>query len=285
MEKTGIVLEGGGIRGAYTAGALDWLMDHEVTFDYGVGISSGAFMLCLYMENRKETMKRAVLDYIIKPDIVGPQALLREGYWVGFKKLFYGYMRNLEQFSVKPLKDAHANIEVGAYDLDMGETVWFRPEDMDDEMEVLRGACSLPVVTETVDVNGRHLLDGGITKMIPIERSIEQGVTRHLVITTKPADYVRKPGPPIVQEIMKLVYKQCPQVAADYKVRHINYYNQMGIIDDLVNKGEAVLIRPSKTIQVSRWKGDPEKVKELYELGISDMEARKDEIFALLKKD
>ena len=274
MKKTGIVLEGGGIRGAYTAGTLDWLMDHGVTFDYGVGISSGAFMLCLFMEGRKDTMKRAVLDYIIKPDIVGPRALLREGYWVGYKKLFYGYMRNLEQFSVKPLKEAHANIEIGAYDLDMGETVWFKPEDMDDEMEVLRGACSLPVVTETVDINGRHLLDGGITKMIPIERSIEQGVTRH-----------RKPGPPIVQEIMKRVYKQYPQVAADYKVRHINYYNQMGIIEDLVNKGEAVLIRPSKTVHVSRWKGDAQQVKELYELGISDMEARKDEIFALLKKD
>ena len=84
---------------------------------------------------------------------------------------------------------------------------------------------------------------------------------------------------------MKRVYKQYPQVAADYKVRHINYYNQMGIIEDLVNKGEAVLIRPSKTVHVSRWKGDAQQVKELYELGISDMEARKDEIFALLKKD
>lgn len=282
-EKTGLVLEGGGMRGAYTAGALTWLIDNGIDFDYGAGISSGAVLLYAFAEKRKDTMYRIVIDYMADPAIVGVRALLNEGYYVAYRKMFHKYLRNVEQFTVQPVKDGHMNIEVGAYDLEQGETVWFTPDDMDDDLEILRGTCSLPIAAEIVDVNGRRLLDGGITKMIPIERSVEQGVTRHLVITTKPEGYVRKKGPKIINDMMKVIYKDYPQVAADYAVRHINYYKQIQLIEELEGKGQAMMIRPSRTVAVNRWKGEPDKLKELYELGIRDMEDRKEEIIRFLK--
>ena len=126
---------------------------------------------------------------------------------------------------------------------------------------------------------------GGITKMIPIERAVEVGCTKCLVITTKPADYVRKPGNPIVNWLIKTMYRECPQAAKDYEVRHLNYYKQVGMINDLVKEGNALHVLPSKTIKVSRFKGDVKNCQILYDLGYSDMEARRNEILSFLGKD
>ena len=186
---------------------------------------------------------------------------------------------------MKPLRDANPDMEVGAYDLGKGETCWFGPQDLDDELILLRGTCALPVASAVVEYKGRRLLDGGITKMIPIERAQEKGCTKFLVITTKPTDYVRKPASKIVRVMMKVLYKECPQVEKDYRVRHINYNHQMDLIKRLVSNGDAVLVNPSHTVKVSRWKGDPEKCEELYQLGYNDMESRKEEIFRFLQKE
>ena len=284
MDRTGLVLEGGGMRGAYTAGALTWLIDHGITFDYGAGISSGAIYLIAFAENRKDSLYHLSCNYTTDKDIVGINAIMREGYFVGYRKLTGYYLRDKEKLRVAPLKEQNMEIELGTYDLELGKTVWYGSDAMDDDLELVRAACSLPIVSEIVEWNGRKLLDGGITKMIPIERAEEKGCTKFFVITTKPADYVRKPGPPIVNFLMKTIYRDYPQVAKDYAVRHINYYKQIDIINNLEKEGKAMHIRPSRTITVSRFSGEPDKLRELYELGIQDMEARKEEIFAFLKE-
>ncbi len=102
------------------------------------------------------------------------------------------------------------------------------------------------------------------------------------MITTKPADYVRKPASKIVLFLMKLIYRKYPAIRKDYKVRHLNYYNQMHIIEELVEKDDALLVRPSRTINISRFKGNPKDLDELYRLGYQDMEDKKDEIFSFL---
>ena len=149
-------------------------------------------------------------------------------------------------------------------------------------MDLIRAACALPIASAVVTINGRKYLDGGVTKMIPIERSLEKGCTKHLVITTKPADYVRKPGSPAVKVLMALFYPKYPQLRRDYNIRHINYYKQIHLIEDLVNEGKALYIRPSKTIKVARFKGEPDTLKALYDLGYQDMEDRKEEILRFM---
>lgn len=285
MEKIGLVLEGGGMRGAYTAGALAWLNDNDITFDYGVGISSGAVALCCYMVKDKHTPYNMLVHYAASSEYVGLKALQREGYYVAYKAIFEECLLGKEHMNVKPIREKKMNIEVGAYDLSKGETVYFGPEDIDDDLVLLRGTCALPVASAVVEYKGRRLLDGGITKMIPIERALEQGCTKCMVITTKPADYVRKPSSPIVRFMMKHMYKECPQAAADYKVRHLNYYKQVEIIKNLVEEDKALHIYPSRNIHVSRFHGDPTSTSQLYELGYRDMKERKDEILAFLKKE
>ena len=283
MEKYGLVLEGGGVRGAYTAGALAWLSDNNITFDYNVGISTGALYLCCYLVKNKKAAYNMAVNYANSPECVGLRAFKREGHYVAYKYIVDEFLIHKEHLDISPIIDQKMPMDIGCYDLSKGETVYFGPEKMDKELVLLRGACSLPIASAVVEYNGMRLLDGGITKMIPIERALEQGCTKCLVITTKPADYVRKPASPIIKAMMKNAYKDCPQIVKDYGIRHLNYYKQVNIIKNLVGKGDALYILPSENIKVSRFKGDSEKTKKLYDLGYNDMEARKEEIFAFMK--
>lgn len=287
MEKFGLVLEGGGVRGAYTAGTLAWLNDQNITFDYHVGISSGAVYLCCYMMHDKKTAYNMSVHYAAEPETVGFRALMKEGYYVAYRHIFVDCLENLEHMTIKPIIDQKMPVEVGAYHLEKGQTEFFGYEQMDPEdhdLVLLNGTCALPIVSKTIEYKGMHLLDGGITKMIPIERAQEVGCTKFFVITTKPATFVRKPGNPIVNFLIKRIYHQYPQVAKDYKVRHLNYYHQVGIVNDLVKEGKAIHIWPTKEIKVNRFKGDEENTQILYDLGYQDMETRKEEIFKFLGK-
>ncbi len=282
MERIGLVLEGGGVRGAYTAGALAWLTDHHMKFDYYSGISSGAVYLCCYLADDKHSSKNMSTIYAADPKLVGFYALLHCGYYVDYRKIFTEDLIGKEGMSVAKIREEKPDMEIGAYDLGKGETIFFGPEDLDDALDLCRGACALPIASEIVEFKGHRLLDGGITKMIPIERALEKGCTKAFVITTKPKDYVRKPSSKIVQWLMRILYRECPQVSKDYKVRHLNYYKQRKLIDDMIAEGTAINVYPSQTIKVSRWKGDPVSCERLYDLGYQDMEDRKDEIYAFL---
>ncbi len=285
MERIGLVLEGGGVRGAYTAGCLAWLHDNNIHFDYSAGISSGAVYLSCFLMGQPQIAKNMSTKYACDPNMTGVGAMIHCGHYVDYEMIFEKYLRGVEHMSCQPLIDANPDMEVGAYDLDLGKTVWFRPKDMDPELVLLRATCALPVAAETVEYKGRKLLDGGITKMIPIERAVEQGCTKVMVITTKPADFVRKPASKFIRFMMKRIYKDYPKVEEDYQVRHINYYKQMTMIKDMVADNKAILMYPSETVKVNRFKGDEEKCLQLYNLGYADMEKRKDEILAFMKKE
>ena len=282
MKKLGLVLEGGGIRGAYTAGALAWLYDQQIHFDYGVGISSGAIYLVLHWDNQKQLAYDLATKYSIAPEIVGIKALLKEGHYVAYKRLFDYYLRGIGHFDGKNLVGKKASLEVGCYVLDHGQTEYFP---VDEELQTVLGSASLPIAAKVIEYQGLHLLDGGVTKMIPIERAIEQGCTHMVVITTKAADYVRKPSSGLMQCLMKIVYRKYPQIAKDYAVRHLNYYKQRQLIDEYIKKGQVINVYPTVNVPVSRWKGSPEQAQQLYHLGYSDMENRKEEIMTFLKEE
>ena len=283
MEKIGLVLEGGGVRGAYTAGALAWLQDNNIHFDYSVGISSGAVYLSCYLMGQKKAAYMMSTHYAAEPDLVGVQALLRCGYYVDYKRIFKEDLYEKEGLTCQPLMDEKPDMEVGAYVMQEGKTMFFSPKDMDAELKLLNATCALPVASEVVEYKGMKMLDGGITTMIPIERAIEKKCTKFMVITTKPKGYVRKPASSFIIFMMRRLYKDCPQIVKDYKVRHLNYNRQVAIINSLVEEGRAVHILPSKTIKVSRFKGDPDACEALYRLGYQDMEERKEEILRFLK--
>ncbi len=285
MEKYGLVLEGGGVRGSYTAGALAWLMDHDIYFDYHNGVSSGAIYLLTYLSDRKDTMYTLATKYACEPQNVGIEALIKEHHYVAYDRLFERDLIEKEHLTVDKIKEKGYMMEVGCYDLGQGKTIWFNTDDLDNSLDLIRGSSALPIASAVVETRGMRLLDGGITKMIPIERAVEMGCTKTMVITTKAADYVRKPSSPIICNWMKLLYRDCPQAAKDYSVRHLNYYKQIGMVKQMAKEGSVLHVYPSVNVSVSRWKGDPVKCTELYNIAYQDMENRKEEIFKFLGRE
>ena len=280
--KTSLVLEGGGLRGAYTAGALAWLIDQGIEFDHAYGISTGAVWLANYLMKSKENLYDYSVEGITDKRIVGLKPLLRCGRIVDYDFLFNHIMVEERGFDISPLKKCRTKAYIGLYDLGIGKTEYHPIQKMD--LRQLEASTSLPIIGKIIVDDGKELLDGGITDMIPIEQSIKDGCNRNLIITTKPGDYERKPAKAAVVQLMKMTYPQCPAIAEDYRIRHLNYRNQISLIKELVDKKEAVYVFPSRSSNVTRLGGKREDLEELFALGMSDMEARKEEVRSLLQK-
>lgn len=280
--KTSLVLEGGGMRGAYSAGALAWLIDQGIEFDCCYGISTGAVHMVSFLMKSKEFLYELPVNKITDPRIVGIRPLLRCGRIVDYDYLFDVILAKEENYDISPLKDCKDG-QIGLYSLSKGKTFYHSTKDI--SMKLLEASTSLPILGTIVKEDGEEYLDGGITDMIPIQKAVDDGCKRHLIITTKPGDYERKPAKPFVVWLMKKSYPQCENISEDYKIRHINYMKQINMIKDLEEKKEAVYIYPSRHSNVTRLGGSFEELDALYKLGYSDMENRKEEILSLFKKD
>ena len=283
--KTSLVLEGGGMRGAYTAGCLSWLLENNINFDSAYGISTGAVHLCSFLSGSEDYLYDLSTYHIINPELVGLKSIKREGHIVGYEYLFNYILPELVHWDISKAYESKTVAKIGIYDLDEGQTVFHKLTDMDRGNVMLKAATSLPILGRMVEYEGHHYLDGGITKMIPIEESVKDGNDVHLIITTKPADYVRKPAKASIKALIRMVYHKFPCLIKDYRIRHLNYNKQIEIIRELEKEQHALYMFPTESIPVSRIEGDPENLRKLYKLGRRDMEARKEEIFAMFKKE
>lgn len=281
--KTSLVLEGGGMRGAYTAGALSWLIENNIEFDSAYGISTGAVHLCNFLTHNPKNLFDFSTRYIADKNAIGLRAFFRCAHIVDYKYLFSDLMIKKAKFDIKELNASDVNAKIGVYELKTGKAEYHPVQKV--VLEEIQAACTLPLLGKITKLGDRQMLDAGISDMIPIEQSVKDGNNRHLVITTKPQDYVRKPSNKLVVFIMKLRYRNCPNISKDYEIRHKNYYKQISMIKDLVDSKDALYIYPTESSNVSRLGGSTEDLEKLYELGRRDMQARKAEIFALLGKN
>lgn len=278
-KKVSLILEGGGMRGAYTAGCLSWLIDEGIEFDGAYGISTGAVHLTTYLFKNKEWLKIISTEIFPAKDTIGIPALLKEGQIVAYNHMFSKLVENLG-FDLKNIK-TNIKAKIGLYDLDKGETIFINKEEINQKLLV--AACSLPLLGKVIKENNHKYLDGGISKMIPIEKAIEDGYDKHLIIATKPLDFVRKPANGFVVKLMKLAYPYCKNISKDYKVRHLNYKKQLDIIKNLVNSNDALYCYPTGEVKVTRLGGSKSDLVDLYNMGYQDMEKRKEEIYRLVK--
>ncbi len=270
------------MRGAYTAGCLSWLIDEGIEFDYAYGISTGAVHLTSYLFKNKDFLYEMSTEVIAEKSVQGLPALLREGSFVAYNRMFNYYLKGKMGFDIKDvIGKTKTKAKYGVYCLNENKTIYLDLKDMN--MTLLKACCSLPIIGKVVKYEDKEYLDGGITKMIPIEEAINDGCSDHLIITTKPIDYVRKQAHPFVVKLMSWVYKKCPQISIDYANRHLNYNKQIALIKELEESGHALYRYPTKESKVSRLGGDKEELRKLYELGRSDMENSRKQIYNLIK--
>lgn len=281
--KTGLVLEGGGLRGAYTAGVCAWLVEQNIEFDVILGISSGAmYAACTAMKDTKMLHDISVNASVEKGNI-GLSAFLREGTPVGYNKMFQEILLKRLNFDVAKFKQVKPLVEYGVYRLSQEKTVWFNQHDMDDQIKLMQAACTLPIAGRNVKFKNELWMDGGVTTMVPIERALSHEVDRMIVVVTKARNFVRKDNAPMTQFMLDLIYHPYKKLLKEFRARKDVYNREMELARTLEKEGKVILIQPTKDFGAKRFKATYDQVDGMFELAKADCEARKDEILHFLK--
>lgn len=284
MKKVGIVLEGGGMRGAYTAGVLSWLIENNYRADLVVGISSGAMYGAIYCLEDTDLLKETSIDIAPDKGNVGLRPLFREGQLVAYDRL-YDVELVKAGFDHQKLQDSKSDLQVGVYSLEEYKTLWKDQFDIAKEANWIKAACALPVWGRFIPVNDTMYTDGGITTMIPVKRALELGCDELLVVTTKSPEFVRKPFPRWqIWVLNNIIYRKHRRMIKDFDSRTRVYYEERQLVDKLVEQKKAINLYPTQETGVSRYRGTKEQFERLFELAYENCEANRQAIDDLFKK-
>lgn len=274
MSKIGVVCEGGGTRGAYTAGVLTWFLDNGLEFDYANGISAGAFTVSHFVSKQRDRLKSTCTTWLADKRYMGLGTLLREGTYVGYNFVF-DELTKIEPFDDDTFYANPTIFEFGVYNLNKGRVEFFGKKDIQENYELYKASCKLPFIGNITHHKGSDYLDGGINNMVPIYRSEEVGNPFNIVILTKTADYVRQPEDKRQMALTKLIYKKYPKMIEHLYVRHEKFAQEVKDVRDREKQGTALLLQPSKDLHISRMTKDVALLDKMFDLGYEDCEMRK----------
>ena len=280
-HKTGLICEGGGTKAAYTAGVLQCFLEEGIEFPYTVGISAGAFCLVPFVSKQKDRLRVTGVDSPSRKQAVGLYPILHEKAVFGIEST-YNFVEEEAPLDWEMFKNSPTELEIGLYDVEKGEVVYFNKEEYDREGILVKAACALLLLTHPVKYEGRLYMDGGLIDMIPIAQALRQGCDKCIFISTKEENYVRKPAPNWQLRLASCVYPKQKHVREDLKKRHERYHEQWQMVKDLEAEGKAMILRPSRDMGVTRYTRDHELLTKWYELGISDTKEKIAEIKAFM---
>lgn len=267
--KTGLVLEGGGVRGIYTAGVLDTFMKYGLTFDGLIGVSAGAVHGCSYLSGQKGRSIDYYLKYCKEPRFMSFRNWLRTGDVVDEEFSYHELPEKLVPYDNEAFLKNRTPFYAVCTNVESGKAEYIRLNDMFADIDVIRASASLPYFSRLVEINGKKYLDGGCSDSIPLDAFRKMGYEKNVVVLTRPSDYVKKKE---MTAFSKLVYGKYPEFEETLKSRHDNYNNSVRLVDEGVRDGSVFLIRPSEPPKAGRMEHDPENIRATYELGVKDAE-------------
>jgi len=265
--KIGLVLEGGAMRGMYTAGVLDVFMENNIEVDGIIGVSAGVLFGVNYLSKQKGRVIRYNKKYIKDKRYMGIRSLITTGNIINKDFSFYEIPFKLDVFDDETYKKSKTNFYATVTNVGTGKPEYIKLDSVFDQMEVLRATSAMPFVSKMVDLNGHKYLDGGISDSIPVDKCKELGYEKIIVVLTRPAQY-RKKKPN--SKLAKIKYSKYPNLINSINNRYKNYNDTVEKIIDMENKKEIFVIRPSKVIDIKRIEKDEKKLQEMYDLGIED---------------
>ncbi len=273
--SVGLVLEGGGMRAAYTAGALDAFLDESIDIPYVIGVSAGANAGSDYVAGQRERNYRVFVEFTADPRYAGLGNLLRERSWFGMRFLFETLPNHLAPFDYDAFaRSARTFIAVVTNCAD-GRPVYFSQRDHDSRLfvrDVLRASSSLPVLSPPVTIAGRRYLDGGVSDPIPVDRSIADGNQRNVVVLTQNAGY-RKEAQRL-GVVGTLALSRYPAIRRAVRERHVKYNASLDRLHSLERAGTAFILRPVKPLVVDRLERDVSRLDALYHQGYEETHDR-----------
>lgn len=268
MVQAGLVLEGGGMKGVYTAGVLDLLLDKGMMFSSVYGVSAGACHMCSYLSGQRGRAMDISVDYLDTGRYVSVRSLLTTGDLFNVDMCYHLIPDYLYPYDYDTFNRYEGKAFSVATDIATGRPEYFRIRDMKKDIDKVRASASLPLVSRNVRINSKLYLDGGLSDAIPLQKSILDGNRRNIVVMTKEQGYVRKPATQL--GLIKARYLKYPKVYELMKNRHERYNDSLTFIEECRQKGLAMVIRPQKPSDVGRVETDVRKLRALYEQGYQD---------------
>ncbi|MGN7296471.1 patatin-like phospholipase family protein [Ferdinandcohnia sp. SAFN-114] len=273
MNDTGLVLEGGGMRGVYTAGILEYFMEQNIYFPYVVGVSAGACMAASYLSRQMGRNRTVNIDFVNHPNYLSFRNFVKHKQLFGMDFIFDEIPNKHVPFDYESFYQAKEEFVVGTTDCETGKPIYFHREDYGNDMlKVVRASSSLPFVAPIIEFNGKKLLDGGITDPIPLIKAQQDGNQKNVVILTRNRGYLKKKSN--LTWVVRRSYKQYPNLVKAIEKRYQLYNETIAYLEKEEKAGRVFVFSPSEPLEVGRIERDPVKLTNLYELGLKDAHAQ-----------
>jgi len=271
MKKAGMILEGGGQRGVFTSGVLDYLMAQQFEVPYVIGVSAGTCNAVDYVSRQPLRTKKCMIDSQTEHDLYSAKNIVKTGYYIDMDLIFGDFPDKEYPFDYDTYFASPTRCLITATDCITGEAVYIEEKsDKSRLMAATRASSSLPFVAPVVMVDGRPMLDGGLRDSVPIQKATDDGYKYNIIILTRPKGYRKSEKNSATAALARAVYKKYPNLVQCLEHRAARYNRTMDVIDALEQKGRVFVIRP-QTACVSRTDRDIERLEAFYEHGYNYM--------------
>lgn len=280
--KTGMILEGGAMRGLFTAGVIDVLMEQGIQVDGVIGVSAGAAFGCNYKSRQIGRVLRYTTTYARDPRYGGIRSLIKTGDIYGAEFCYHEIPEKLDLFDEETYRSNKVDFYVTCTDVATGQPVYHKCETTrGDDLEWIRASASMPMVSRVVKIGEKELLDGGISDSIPLAYFQSMGYEKNIVVLTQPRGYTKKKNKAL--PLMRWFLKKYPNVVETMAHRHEQYNETLDFIKKEEEKGKVLVICPEEALNIGRMEKQPEKLTEVYEKGRKVAEQQLEKIKAFLK--
>ena len=264
--KKGLVLEGGAMRGLWTAGVTDVMMEHDVWPDGLIGVSAGAAFGCNYKSRQVGRAIRYNTRFARDKRYSGLWSLVTSGDYFNANFGYHVVPFDYDVFDTKTFEENPMQFIVVCTDVLTGQAVYHDMQHVSyEELEWLRASASMPLVSKVVEVEGRKLLDGGVSDSIPLSYFESIGYDRNVVILTQPLGYRKAPSK--LMPLMRLSLRKYPQFVKAMSERYLMYNKQLDYVAQAEAEGRCLVIRPDEKIPIGHISHDAEQMRRVYEIG------------------
>ena len=276
-----LILEGGAMRGQFSSGVLDFFMDHELWMEHVIGVSAGALNGYHYVAGALGRSGYLNAKYCDDWRYLSLKSFAFTGNAFGAEFVFDEIPNILEPFNYDAFRNSPMKLTTVASNIETGEADYFTFGDPKDDIDYLRASSAMPLVSHTIEVDGKKLLDGGPCDSVPLFYSILSGAQKHVVVLTQDETYIKPPNK--LMALIRQRYSDYPYFCERMQHRHFEYNRIYRMLPQLHEQGSIFVIRPPKPVSVSNMEKDSAKLLDLYEIGYTEAAHNLDQLFRYLE--
>lgn len=279
--KIGLVLEGGGMRALYTAGVIDSFLDHNFSVDVVTATSAGVTFGVNLLSKQRGRVLRYNKRYAGDRRYMSLYSLFTTGNIVGTKFAYDALPNRLDPFDEETFEASGTKFYATVTNVETGEAEYILLKNCQTQIDVIRASASLPLVSRKVEIDGKKYLDGGVVDNIPLDRCIEEGCDRIIIVLTRPKGYVKKDN---MARLCRFRYPFSRKFVRAAELRNERYNRRLAQIEKLEAEGKVFVLRPDDSFCVGRLEKNPDNLQKMYDMGYADMERNWDALQSYLAK-